>query len=726
MNLAKSLRSLLKLPLSVIDSSKNLAPALLKQHKTLFNKLTHLKDNLTLCVLIMVSLSSPIIAKAQAQPELSAIEAVKIFVPSAEMARKIAISYHHGILETNYKDGYIIADLSSAEVEKLRELGLKVELASQWNQRYLSFKKTIEAQLELKAKGVKLAGIPGYPCYPTVEETLATGNNLAIAYPNLTEWIDIGDSWKKANTGAGYNLMVLKITNKQIVANKPKLFIHSSMHAREYTPAALSLDFAKLLLQEYATNADIQWIVDYHEVHILFHMNPDGRKIAETGLLHRKNTNANHCAGGSVGVDLNRNFAFFWNTTPDGSSGDDCSEVYRGSAPESEPETQAVSNYIRSLFPDARGPNDSDAAPQDTPGMHIDIHSYSELVLWPWGHKSTPPPNSRGLIALGNKFAWFNNYTPQQSVALYPTDGTSDDISYGELGIAAFTFELGTNFFQQCTTYTSQIKPDNLKALVYAAKAVAAPYLLSLGPDVTSVKLNDADNYVAVTQGSPIDLKVTASAIQTRLSVLGKNVASTRYSIDTPIWQASAQIVNMNAEDGTPTSGIENFVAQIDTTNLSAGEHRLYLQSSDAAGNLGVVTVASFDIAQNNSPIPSFVETCSNLVCNFDATASSDPDGSISQYSWDFNGEASATGATVSYTFAAAGSKQVTLTVTDDTNNQASSIHTFNVDAPPAPPPPKPPRPSVSSSGGGSTSLLGLLSILLISLIRKRNAKAIR
>ena len=168
--------------------------------------------------------------------------------------------------------------------------------------------------------------------------------------------------------------MVLKITNSELSSKKPILFVHSSMHAREYAPAALNLDFAKWLLNEYATNAEAQWIVDNREVHLVFHMNPDGRKIAENQVFQRKNTNQSHCAGSTVGVDLNRNFAQTWGVTANGSSGNECSEVYRGISAESEPETQAISNYIRSIFTDERGPNDSDAAPVTKSGLHIDLH----------------------------------------------------------------------------------------------------------------------------------------------------------------------------------------------------------------------------------------------------------------------------------------------------------------------------------------------------------------
>jgi hypothetical protein len=94
--------------------------------------------------------------------------------------------------------------------------------------------------------------------------------------------------------------------------------------------------------------------------------------------------------------------------------------------------------------------------PADTSGIHLDIHSYSQLVLWPWGEvDSASRPTAPALQTLGRRFAWFNGYTPQQSIGLYPTDGTSDAVSYGELGVA-YTFELGTSFFESCTSFNKQ------------------------------------------------------------------------------------------------------------------------------------------------------------------------------------------------------------------------------------------------------------------------------
>lgn len=651
------------------------------------------------------------------------LTAFKISVADNSLARKITISYHHAILEVNYEQGFIIADLTSKEISDLQKFGLKIESAKQWNKKYKLFKESVVHQLNQSNEKNQLSGIPGFDCYPTVEETLQQGSSLAADYPKLASWVDIGDSWNKANGQSGYDLMVLKITNKDIIEEKPKLFIHSSMHAREYTPAALTLDFANHLLTNYADDADIRWIVDYHEVHVLFHMNPDGRKIAETSVLQRKNTNQNHCldsADGTVGVDLNRNFAYFWNTTANGSSGNDCAETFRGASAESEPETQAVSNYIRGLFPDARGPGDNDAAPEDTSGIHLDIHSYSELVLWPYGHTTNESPNNQGFTELGNKLAWFNDYTPMQSIGLYPTDGTSDDVSYGELGIAALTFELGTSFFQQCSVYENSIKPDNLNALIYAAKASSAPYKISFGPEISKIELNDSVSEISISQGSSLTVAVTASAVRTKKSLLGRSISKAEYSIDEPIWKNTSDIRPFIDNDGALTSGTEVLSSQVDTSGLDLGRHIIYARAYDQNNNPGVPTAIFVTISNNNSPIPSFSVSCDDLSCNFDATDSSDSDGNISNYQWDFGDEVIAEGDIVEHTYSGNGDNLVTLTIEDNSGNQASKQQTISVSAAPEPAPtPAPTEPPASNSSGGGALNWWLLSLLFVASLKK-------
>jgi hypothetical protein len=351
----------------------------------------------------------------------------------------------------------------------------------------------------------------------------------------------------------------------------------------------------------HGSDADATWILDEHEVHLMLHANPDGRKRAETGLSWRKNVNNNHCANtNSRGVDLNRNFSFQWNSTfGQGSSGNACSLTFRGPSAGSEPEVQAVQNYARSLWPDRRGPGLNDAAPADTSGIHLDIHSFSELVLWPWGATNAPAPNGPALQTLGRKFAFFNGYTPTQSIGLYPTDGTSDGPSYGELGVAAYTFELGTSFFQSCSVYNSVIKPGNLPALVYAAKVVRTPYLTPAGPDVTALALAGEASGSGVPAGTAVAL--TASVSDARFnnsngSEAVQAVAAAEASIGAPPWHPDAQPVPLQAADGSFDSVTEALSGSLDTAGLPAGRHLVYVRGRDASGAWGAVSAVFLNV----------------------------------------------------------------------------------------------------------------------------------
>jgi carboxypeptidase T len=357
---------------------------------------------------------------------------VLVYYPDLEMGNKAFISFEPWILETNYEKGYHLMKVGQKEIDLLTDAGLQVVIADQ-------------QQLPT------VQSIPSYPCYETVEETFAFAQALATTYPDLVTWTDVGNSWEKSAGLGGYDMMVLRLTNSAIPGPKPKLFATGAIHAREYTTAPLLVRFAQYLMDNYGTDADATWILDHHEVHLMFHTNPDGRKKAEAGAWWRKNTNQNYCGATSNyrGADLNRNFSYQWGCCG-GSSGSQCSTTYRGLSPASEPETQAIQNYLRSIFPDQRGPSDNDPAPDDATGIYLDFHSYSELVLWPWGFTSGTAPNGTQLQTLGRKFAYWNHYEPQQTIGLYVTDGTTGDFAYGDLGVASYTFELGTEFFQDC------------------------------------------------------------------------------------------------------------------------------------------------------------------------------------------------------------------------------------------------------------------------------------
>ncbi len=492
------------------------------------------------------------------------------------------------IWEVRPEQGRLVAAVHNREYTWLQSLGYRVEI--DWGLTYLANNGD---------------PIPGFPCYRTVEETYESMQELVAAHPNLATIEDYGDSWEKTMPGGnpGYDLLAIHLTNTAIPGPKPRFLLFGAVHAREYVTAETALRFAEWLVNHYGSDPDATWILDYNEIVISPQANPDGRKIAETGVLWRKNTdNDDGCTNpSSWGVDLNRNYNFKWGVT--GSSTNPCSETYRGPSAASEPETQAHQNLILSLFPDQRGPGDNDPAPITATGILISLHSYSELVLWPWGWTSAPAPNAADLQAIGVKFATYNGYTPQQSWYLYPTSGTTDEYAYGQLGIAAYTFEQGTWFFQDCATFENTIYPDNFRALLYAAKIPHTPYLTARGPDA----LNVATTPMTVTQGTPVQVTATINDTQNG----NQAITAAELYVDVPDW-AGGTAQAMAPSDGQFNSPVEGVEATLDTTSLALGRHVILVRGRDAGNYWGPYSAAFLDVVSGSitpTPTPTVTPT---------------------------------------------------------------------------------------------------------------------
>src|SRR5207248_1728560 len=92
--------------------------------------------------------------------------------------------------------------------------------------------------------------------------------------------------------------------------------------------------------------------------------------------LWRKNRRNN--LDGNYGVDLNRNWGYQWGGL--GSSSSTSSDIYRGTGAFSEPETQALRDFIT-------------ARPNTV--LSFDLHSYSQIILEPWAYDFSLPPDTR-------------------------------------------------------------------------------------------------------------------------------------------------------------------------------------------------------------------------------------------------------------------------------------------------------------------------------------------
>ena len=446
-------------------------------------------------------------------------------------------------------------------------------------------------------------GIPGYPCYRTVSEIFASADTLAADYPDLVELRDIGDSWEKTqDPNEGWDIEVLVLGNRDTPSvPKSDAFIMSGIHAREWAPTEINLRLAEYLLENYETNADVKWLLDYNYVHLVLSTNPDGRTQDEANQnwLWRKNTNNNYCTGGTGqngrGADLNRNFTYAWEDNYD-----ECYQTYSGPSAASEPETVAIMNYVSSIFPDQKGPDPDDPVNElFSTGMFIDIHSYSRLVLWPWGYTYDTAPNDASLRVMSYKFAYYNGHDPQKSTELYPSAGTTDDWAYGELGVPGFCFEVGDSFHQSCSVFENDINPNNQEALLRAIKIARRPYRLTHGPEVTNLSLQA--NPVQPGQNLMVDYTADDTLYSTyRTGVPSSTIDSIRYSIDSPSWISGSNPTTIVLRTQVPKYTAAFAAA---TTGLTPGQHTLFVEALDGSGAWGPPTAIFFTISNGEPPV---------------------------------------------------------------------------------------------------------------------------
>jgi carboxypeptidase T len=405
------------------------------------------------------------------------------------------------------------------------------------------------------------------------------------AHPQIAELATFGTSY------GGQPLKALRLTNRAVATEKPVLLVMANIHGRELITPETAMVFVDHLTDAYGNDPDVTWLLDHHEIHVLVSTNPDGHIKNEPGepwAWWRKNIQPyGTCAADDIGVDLNRNHSFKWDCCG-GSSDWPCNELYHGPSVASEPETQALEAYIRGLFPDQRGPNDNDAAPLDASGVLITLHSYGNLILWPWGWTSTPPPNVDGLAALGRKMASYNGYTAGAGITLYPTDGTTDDWSYGELGIASYTFEIGRNgdsFYPSCDRYDTLIQP-NIPALLYAAKVARTPYMTSHGPDAVSV--------IASPNSLPAGGTTQISAEIDDRDNGGNSISAAEYYVDLPPWDGGSPLP-LTAVDGAFDETSEDAEGTFRSLCGQAGRHMLFVRGQDDLSNWGPLSAAFFE-----------------------------------------------------------------------------------------------------------------------------------
>jgi carboxypeptidase T len=162
------------------------------------------------------------------------------------------------------------------------------------------------------------------------------------------------------------------------------------------------------------------------------------------------------------------------------------------------------------------------------------------------------------------------------------------------LGVAAYTFEMGTSFFQDCPTFENTLLPNNLPALLYAAKAARRPYQTPSGPDAINVT-------VTPTATTGLTVTLSAAANDTRFNNSNgveatQSITAARYTVDVPSWITNAVTYPMTATDGAFNAASEAVSAVVDAAGWSVGRHTLFVEAQDAGGSWGVPTAIYLEV----------------------------------------------------------------------------------------------------------------------------------
>jgi hypothetical protein len=262
--------------------------------------------------------------------------------------------------------------------------------------------------------------------FKTPDQVATLLEQLQTTYPDLAQVTSIGKSLQ------GRDILTIRITQNVAQADgaKPTILFNGMHHAREVMSTEVPLDIAEYLLSNYGKDAKVTHWLNSNVVYVVPMLNVDGNNLVWTqDNMWRKN------ARGNYGVDINRNYPYQWNGC-NGSSSDTSADDYHGPSAASEPETNVLMNFVTKIHP----------------AFDISFHSYSEIVIYPYGcgtHTETADviePLGKQMAALITSDSGTGHYTAGLAPELlYSVDGDDIDWMYHEAHVIPFVIEVNSD-----------------------------------------------------------------------------------------------------------------------------------------------------------------------------------------------------------------------------------------------------------------------------------------
>ncbi|NWI58468.1 CBPA2 Carboxypeptidase, partial [Calyptomena viridis] len=218
-----------------------------------------------------------------------------------------------------------------------------------------------------------------YGTYHTLADIYEELDHLASEY-SFVEKIQIGESYEKRP------LYALKFSTGG--SNRPAVWIDAGIHSREWVTQASALWIAHKIASDYGTDSSITSLLDQLDLFLLPVANPDGFVYTHTSNRLWRKTRSRHSGSLCVGVDPNRNWDAGFGGP--GASSNPCSDSYHGPSANSEVEVKSVVDFIKN---------------HGNFKAFLTLHSYSQLLMYPYGYKCTEPADSAELESLGKAAA---------------------------------------------------------------------------------------------------------------------------------------------------------------------------------------------------------------------------------------------------------------------------------------------------------------------------------
>jgi len=393
---------------------------------------------------------------------------IKIYNPSREIIYQI--SQLGAELDHSYhKQGeYIEFSASTSFIARLTQNDIEFDVVHEDLQSFY------ESRLyDIESRDFDYGSMGGYYTHQEIIDHL---EELVNEYPSLVSSLQIiGQSFE------GRDIYAVKLSdNPNIDEDEPEVLYTGLHHAREPMSYMNLFYYMYWLVENYETDALSSDILNNRELWFIPFVNPDGLVYNQEyapngGGMQRKNHHEtcsnNNNSSNWDGIDLNRNYSYMWGYDNEGSSPDPCYQTYRGISAFSEPETQAIRDFVQD--------HNFLAA--------FNYHSYGNLLIHPFGYIAGLLPDEPDLTTFreyGEEMTQYNNYLMGTGIETvgYTVNGEADDWFYGEEGVFAYTPEIGNNNdgFWPSSDRIFPLAEENLFPNQFLALAAGSKYDISV------------------------------------------------------------------------------------------------------------------------------------------------------------------------------------------------------------------------------------------------------